>query len=74
MASFVDHLADAEVAEGASRAELLHGGDGGADIGRRLGGRGRHEPGDGLAVLGDGDLFPLRDALEDLGRVSLGLA
>src|SRR5271166_5262206 len=71
--SFVNHLADAQTAERAALAELLHRLNGKPHVGRGLGGQGWHKPGDGLAVFGDGELFSLSRSLQELGQVGFGL-
>ena len=38
-----------------------------------LAGDGGHQPGDGLAVLGDGEFLALGHPLQELGQVGLGL-
>ena len=72
---FVDEVADRDLAaEG--RAFLLlecgHGGDGRHDIGTGCGRGGGHEPGDRLAVAGDGNGLAVLNPLQELGQVGLG--
>src|SRR5262245_26317872 len=67
-ASFLHQIADRDAfAERVALAEGFQLLNDPPHVGLGFGGNGGHQPGDGLAVLGDGDLLALGDPLQELG-------